>query len=277
VVQNPKYIQMQSFAPYCNLYRPETFGPVLLWAVANNFPMLAHHILQMTALNALDNQALAVSVVYGRTKTTKMLLARGCDPLVIVDVSTLMLWSVFSCQDNWSILTGTYADYDGRIGQVASHPCVWMAIWRCLEGWKGSRKLFRILLSHPALHRDLPKEIYWEAFLRGDREKRNVFMAKVLLAQTQFDFTETDISSSYADGDMEHRKVTLLGELAFSHKRQVFKVLAEDPRCPISEGLRKQIIGYCESEDSDGEYPHQIDEIQGELLSIHQWHYYNPN
>src|SRR5437868_14824252 len=34
VVQNPKYASMQKFAPYCHLYRPETFGSVLPWSVA---------------------------------------------------------------------------------------------------------------------------------------------------------------------------------------------------------------------------------------------------
>lgn len=53
VIQDPKYIQMQAFAPYCNLYHPETYGSILPWAIAINFPMLTCHILQMTELNAL--------------------------------------------------------------------------------------------------------------------------------------------------------------------------------------------------------------------------------
>jgi hypothetical protein len=277
VIQNPKYIQMQSFAPYCNLYRPETFGSVLPWAIANNFPMLTHHILQMTELNALDNQGLAVSVMYGRTRTTKILLTRGCDPSVMIDASILVAWSGFSRRDNWSILTGTRSGYEDAIDEVKSYPIVWMAIWRCLEGWKGNRKLFRMLFQHPALHGELPKEIYRDAFMgRDNEEKRNVFMAKILLAQTQFNFTRTYRTTNYTNGGMVRRKATLLGELAFGYRnRKVFKVLAEDPRCPISESLRKEIIGYCKSQD--GQYPTQIDEIQGELLSTGQWQYLDPS
>lgn len=276
VVQNPKYTQMQRFAPYCNLYRPETFGSVLPWAIANNFSMLTHHILQMTELNELDNQALAVAVMYGRSKMTQILLTRGCDPSISLDVPTLFVWSSFSEHDNWSIITGTRSCYERDIIDVKSHHIVWMAIWRCLEGWKGSHKLFRLLFEHPALHQELPKEIYREAFTRGSNEKRNVYMAKILLAQTHLNFTQTYITTSYRGGGVEHTKATLLGELAFSRKRQVFKILAEDPRCPISEELRKEIIGYCECEDPNGQYKEQIDEIQGELLSVHQWQYCDP-
>lgn len=222
-----------------------------------------------------DNQALAVSVMYGRTRTTQMHLSRGCDPSVMIDASTLTVWSGYSRRNNWSIITGTHSGYDGEIYDVKSHSIVWMAIWRCLEGWKGSRKLFRLLFQHPALQIELPKELYRRAFTgKMYSEKNNVFMAKILLAPTQFNFTQTFITN---EGE-KRIKETLLGELAsYPRKYQVLKILAEDPRCPISEGLRKQIISYCEADDEYGEYPTQIDDIEEELLSTGQQQYYDPS
>lgn len=44
-VSDPRYIQMQVFAPWANIHKPETYGPLLLWAIKTSFISLAQHIL----------------------------------------------------------------------------------------------------------------------------------------------------------------------------------------------------------------------------------------
>jgi hypothetical protein len=72
--------EIQAFAPYANIYKPETYGPLLLWSLARDDSSLTRHILQVTEPGPLDAQAFLVATLHGRLAAVKALLAREVNP-----------------------------------------------------------------------------------------------------------------------------------------------------------------------------------------------------
>jgi hypothetical protein len=256
VIQNPKYIQMQAFAPYCNLYHPETYGSVLPWSIAINFPMLTRHILQMTDSTRLDNQSLGVAVMYGRLEPVKMLLARGADPSVNRDRQALLVWSSFSGPENWSIIPEyNYAEYD--VNEVKSHPIVWMSVWRCRDKCEHSFELMQLLFTCPSLQQGgYLSEIMMEVISSDSQETVSPRLIKMLQTQTQFDPNEMCLSHG-------RRETPLV--IAYKWRRpQALHLLAADPRCQIPETLRAKLLAWTLGTQPDGD-------IDAELGACGQW------
>lgn len=72
--------EIKIFAPYVDIYRPETYGHLLLWSLYCGYDSLFEHILRVAEPGPLDVQAAAVALMYSRLTAFKVLLARGVHP-----------------------------------------------------------------------------------------------------------------------------------------------------------------------------------------------------
>ncbi|HMC98960.1 MAG TPA: hypothetical protein VKH37_02370, partial [Ferruginibacter sp.] len=88
------YPIIHQFAPYANLYRPETFGSLLPWAIQWNYSALIRHIFRIAPPGPLDEQALMVAIYYRNMEAVKMLLHRGINPATahVEEIHILSTW-----------------------------------------------------------------------------------------------------------------------------------------------------------------------------------------
>ena len=85
--------EILTFAPNANLYKPETYGSLLPWAICQEYSSLAEHILNVTDSTHMDMQASIVCAMYKQTHIYKRLLARGIDPkTAYMPESVLRIW-----------------------------------------------------------------------------------------------------------------------------------------------------------------------------------------
>jgi len=95
VISHPLFQPMRSFAPTTNLYRPETFGQLLAWAIINNFEALFRHILRMSEPgNPMESQGLVLAVSLRPVNLIyiKCLLSRVDAVTARVHPSVIQLW-----------------------------------------------------------------------------------------------------------------------------------------------------------------------------------------
>jgi hypothetical protein len=88
-----QYTRLLEFAPYVDIYRPETYGSALPWAIMNHYDSLAQHILQVTEPSPIDAHALVLAALTHKPYIVKVLLSR-VDPVTsVIPRHVLNLWN----------------------------------------------------------------------------------------------------------------------------------------------------------------------------------------
>ena len=72
--------EIKLYSPNMDIYRPETYGHLLLWSIDRGHESLTQHILQVTEPNPLEIQAAAIAIMHSRASIFKTLLVRGINP-----------------------------------------------------------------------------------------------------------------------------------------------------------------------------------------------------
>lgn len=214
-----------TFAPYVNIYKPETYGSLLPWAVCQDYSSLVEHILNVTDSTPMDMQAAMVCAMYGQTHIFKRLMARGIDPKTTnVPASVLRIWSG---PNFYPSAAPFYAGVD--------HQAFRLAIGAYIDGRKTLQveALIKLLLPEEG-------KIVQQAF-----EKlciNNCYsIVKIFLETTDFD---PNIQVPSMDYNSEEDFIPVL---VYALKRgyyQLAKVLVSSPRFQISQMNRTKILHF---------------------------------
>jgi hypothetical protein len=220
--------QILIFAPYINIYKPETYGSLLPWAICQDYTSLAEHILNVTDSTPMDIQAAMVCAMYGQTHIFKRLLARGVDPkTAYMPESVLRIWS--SGQP-----LGPDEFYAGE-----DHQAFRLAVGAYIGAYISGRKtdqmegLIKLLLPEegkviqPAFELLCAHNCY--------------SMVKIFLETTEVD---PNIQVPSMDNDSETDFVPVLDWALGNEFFQLAKALVSSPRLQIREVHRKQILHF---------------------------------
>lgn len=224
------YAQMQVFAPYVNIYKPETYGPLLLWAIKTDFTSLAQHILQMTELGPLDGQSLTLSVMMGNAEIVRRLLQRGVDPVTnytpkyILDIwypQKMFICDLFS--DDW------WPDYAERFLGTTTHQTFYLAYLKCRRAEE--MDVLKCLLRDERIRQMTPlKQILTDNFIH---ESAHVQIIR-----------STDIGKQFTPSEA----LNLLLRFVNPYNNHYVHIIARDPHLPIPEALRQKLVPGCDGE-----------------------------
>ena len=75
-IRNPLYTDCLELAPTVDIYRPETYGSLLVWSVRLRFQALTQHILQVTDSSPVEGQAFVLAAHLYNISAIRELLSR---------------------------------------------------------------------------------------------------------------------------------------------------------------------------------------------------------
>jgi len=218
------YAQMQVFAPYVNIYKPETYGPLLLWSIKTGFTSLAQHILQVTEPGPLDGQALTLSVMMGNLETVQKLLQRGVDPVMnytpkyVLDIwypQKMFVYDLFH-DDYWP------RKVDALL-ETTIHQTFYLACLKHIQ--QKEMNVLRYLLRDERIRQMTPlkqiiqDDIIWEENL-----------VEII--------TSTDIGKEFSLNEA----LQLLLRFVTPYNSKSVYIVAQNPHLPLPKALRQQIL-----------------------------------
>jgi hypothetical protein len=219
-VSDPTYAQMQVFAPYVDIYKPETYGPLLLWSITTGFTSLAQHILRVTEPGPLEGQALTLSVMKRDVNIVRRLLQRGVDPVTnytpeyILDVWYPHKEFVYSMYDDdyWPPYITPYLE-------ATTHQTFHIA---CLAG---EASVLKCLLQDNRIRQMTPlKQIILDEIIS------NPVRAEIIAS--------TDVGKEFSQNEALH----LLLMFVTPYNNPDVYVVAHNLHLQIPEALRQQIV-----------------------------------
>lgn len=220
-VADPNYALMQVYAPYANIYKPETYGPILLWSIRNNFTSLARHILQVTETGPLDGQALTLSVMMDNVDIVRRLLQRGVDPVTNYTPKYILdMW--YPLEEFVHSLFGGYSPY-----------------WVQLN--VGATKNQTFYLACVVVHGTSPKVL--QCLVQDERIRQAISLRYFVIETSNLPACLAVITSTDSVVTLTQREALhlLLKFVTLYNNRDVYTV-AQNPYLNIPEALRKELL-----------------------------------
>ena len=222
VVSSGLIPEILAFAPYVNIYKPETYGSLLPWSIRQYHCILSKHILNMTDPSPIDTQAAMVSALYGQVKIFKLLMERGVNPkTAYIPESVIDIWydQPLSTDDE----TNPRKDYQAFRLAIISY------IYR--GKYVGTQSLIELLLPEEG---KLLQEVL-ELFIIHDCPS----MVKMLLESTQ---VNPNIKVLSNEANFEDSLCPVLIFALNKRYLQLARVLVSSPRFQIRDTDREMIL-----------------------------------
>lgn len=235
-----EYTHLIEFAPYIDIYRPETYGSALPWAIVRHHDNLAQHILQVTEPSPIDAHALVLAAIAHNYRIVKILLSR-VDPVTsAIPFHVLKIWHPPRAIDMKNLAQVVQKDNIVRFlrdegNESFRQACVSMVPHPYLPTY--AQATLSCLLADERVRTTAPLQEALEMAVKTS----STILLRFLMEKTDVDPNFEVNGLLISEGRSETRRIPLIQEAFELGKIQEAKYLAECPRTKISFEFRRQI------------------------------------